>query len=78
MRGFTKIRGNMLGVAIVRTIIYWGPLILGNYYVEVQELDLRIASNVSKLRASAQGPILGISQVTLPKGLGLKGLGDTN
>ena len=33
--GFPKIRGTILGVPIIRTIIfwglYWGPLILGNY-----------------------------------------------
>ena len=33
--GFPKIRGTVLGVPIIRTIVlwslYWGPLILGNY-----------------------------------------------
>ena len=37
MWGFPKIRSTLLGVPIVRTIIYWGlywgPLILGNYHV---------------------------------------------
>ena len=35
-RGFPKIRGTMLGVPIIRIIVYWGlywgPLILGNYH----------------------------------------------
>ena len=35
--GFPKIRGTLLGVPIIRTIVvwglYWGPLILGNYYI---------------------------------------------
>ena len=35
--GFPKIRGTILGVPIIRTIvvwgIYWGSLILGNYRV---------------------------------------------
>ena len=34
-RGFPKIRGTVLGVPIIRTIVfwglYWGPFILGNY-----------------------------------------------
>ena len=35
--GFPKIRGTLLGVPIIRTIVfwglYWGPLILGNYHL---------------------------------------------
>ena len=35
-RRFPKIRGTLLGVPIIRTIVfwglYWGPLILGNYH----------------------------------------------
>ena len=35
--GFPKIRGTLLGVPIIRIIVfgglYWGPLILGNYQV---------------------------------------------
>ena len=34
---FPKIRGTLLGVPIIRTIVfgglYWGPLILGNYHL---------------------------------------------
>ena len=34
-----KIRGTILGVPIIRTIVfwglYWGPLNLGNYHIEV-------------------------------------------
>ena len=36
--GFPKIRGTILGVPIIRTIVfrglYWGPLILGNYHIK--------------------------------------------
>ena len=36
MWGFPKIRGTILGVPIIRTIVlsglYWGPLNLGNYH----------------------------------------------
>ena len=36
--GFPKIRGTVLGVLIIRTIVFWGlhwgPLILGNYHIE--------------------------------------------
>ena len=35
--GFPKIRGTILGVPIIRIIVfwgvYWGPLILGNYQI---------------------------------------------
>ena len=35
--GFPKIRGTLLGVPIIRIIVfwglYWGPLILGNYQI---------------------------------------------
>ena len=35
--GFPKIRGTLLGVPIIRTVIflglYWGPLVLGNYHL---------------------------------------------
>ena len=35
--GFPKSRGTILGVPIIRTIVfrglYWGPLILGNYHL---------------------------------------------
>ena len=38
--GFPKIRGTILGVPIIRTVVYWGlywgPLILGNYQVVCQ------------------------------------------
>ena len=29
---FPKIRGTILGVPILRIIVYWGPPILGNYH----------------------------------------------
>ena len=35
--GFPKIRGTILGVPIIRIIVfwglYWGPLVLGNYHL---------------------------------------------
>ena len=35
--GFLKIRGTILGVSIIRIVVYWGlywgPLILGNYHI---------------------------------------------
>ena len=38
--GFPKIRCTLLGVPIIRTIVfwglYWGPLILGNYHMSLQ------------------------------------------
>ena len=38
MWGFPKIRGTILGVPIIRILVYyglyWGPFILGNYQVE--------------------------------------------
>ena len=33
--GFPKIRGPFLGVPIIRTLVFWGPSILGNYHLEV-------------------------------------------
>ena len=37
--GFPKIRGTIFGVPMIRTIVYlglyWGPLILGNYYIYI-------------------------------------------
>ena len=37
--GFPKIRGTILGVPIIRIIVYWclywGPLILGNYQIKL-------------------------------------------
>ena len=41
--GFPKIRGSMLGVPIIRTIVYWGlywgPLVLGNYHLHQAKLS---------------------------------------
>ena len=38
--GFPKRRGTILGVPIIRTIVfrglYWGLLILGNYHLDVR------------------------------------------
>ena len=38
---FPKIRGTILGIPIIRTIVfwglYWGPLILGNYHIHKKE-----------------------------------------
>ena len=45
MWGFPKIRGTILGVPTIRTIVfwglYWGPTILGNYHVMVF-LDMNV------------------------------------
>ena len=39
MWGFPKIRGTLLGIPIVRTIVFWGLYwdspILGNYHVDI-------------------------------------------
>ena len=39
MWGFPKIRGTLLGVPIIRTLVfgclYWGPPILGNYHITI-------------------------------------------
>ena len=36
---FLKIMGTLLGIPIIRTIVYWGlywvPLILGNYHIAI-------------------------------------------
>ena len=41
--GFPKIMGTLLGVPIIRVIVfwglYWGPLILGNYYMYIHTLE---------------------------------------
>ena len=41
IKEFPKIRGTLLGVPIIRTIIYWGlywgPFILGNYHLKVRD-----------------------------------------
>ena len=45
MWGFPKIRGTVLGVPIIRIIVfwsrYWGSLILGNYHVGFRGLGFR-------------------------------------
>ena len=54
--GFPKIRGTILGVPILRTIVYWGlhwgPLILGNYHYE--------GDNVEPENDFSEGPALQI------------------
>ena len=49
MWGFPKTRGTILGVPIIRTIVYWGlywgPLILGNYHVMYLELEASAFGN---------------------------------
>ena len=39
--GFPKIRGTILGVPVIRTMVfwglYWGPLILANYHIRPVE-----------------------------------------
>ena len=34
---FPKIRGTILGVPILRIIVFWGPPILGNYHIGMME-----------------------------------------
>ena len=45
--GFPKIRGTILGVPIIRTIVYWGlywgPLFLGNYHLGFGALRAALA-----------------------------------
>ena len=42
---FPKIRGTILGVPIIRTIVvwglYWGPPILGNYHMYFRRMEDR-------------------------------------
>ena len=51
--GFPKIRGTILGVPIIGTIVfwglYWGPLILGNYQIlqSFTETGIRISRHPS-------------------------------
>ena len=44
--GFPEIRGTLLGVPIIRIIIYWGlhwgPLILGNYHLRAWGYAVRV------------------------------------
>ena len=46
--GFPKIRGTLLGVPVIRIIIfgglYWGPLILGNYHIVLCSHALALAT----------------------------------
>ena len=50
MRGFPEIRGTILGVPIIRIIVYWGlcwgPLILGNYHVGSRDYDKKTEDEV--------------------------------
>ena len=43
---FPKIRGTILGVPIIRIIVYWGlfwgPLIYGNYHIGIVDLQRKI------------------------------------
>ena len=43
---FPKIRGTVLGVPVIRTIVfwdlYWGPPILGNYHMGISGLGFRV------------------------------------
>ena len=46
MWGFPKIRGAILGVPVIRTIVfwglYWGPLILGIYHLPWDQREFRV------------------------------------
>ena len=54
--GFPKIRGTILGVPIMRIIVfwglYWGPLILGNYHIG---LESKLTSRVLGMHRSLWG-----------------------
>ena len=39
--GFPKIRGTFLGVPMIRIILFWGPVVLGNYHIGVEGLGSR-------------------------------------
>ena len=48
--GFPNIRGTLLGVPIIRIIVfwglYWGPLILGNYHIPIMIQDKYIGDRI--------------------------------
>ena len=56
--GFPKIRGTIVGVPIIRTIIYWGlywgPPILGNYHM------LKLRQELSPFTAAALPTVDGV------------------
>ena len=64
MWGFPKIRGTLLGVPVIRTIIfwglYWGPLILGNYHVEIPRDNRRLSIGMTTCGASMLFCIIGV------------------
>ena len=43
--GFPKIRGTILGVPLIRTMVFcglcWGPPILGNYHIELTKTAIK-------------------------------------
>ena len=49
MWGFLKSKGTVVGVPIIRTIIYWGPPILGKL-PWIMNPDLRACKRVSYTR----------------------------
>ena len=59
--GFPKIRGTILGVPIIKTIVfwvlYWGPLILGNYQILHLQLHVAEAENQQDLLICAMAPL---------------------
>ena len=50
IKWFPKIRDTFLGVPIIRTIVFWGlysgPLILGNYHLELTSEAVGDSENV--------------------------------
>ena len=54
---FPKIRGTLLGVSIIRTIVfggpYWGPLILENYHMKSPSLSHATDGGSNKRRQIA-------------------------
>ena len=59
MWGFPKIRGTLLGVPIIRIIVYlglyWAPLILGNYHVTAPCPNPNLGETVSPWGFRLQG-----------------------
>ena len=50
--GFPKIRGTILGIPIIRTVVSWGlplgPLILGIYPLALRGLGLRVVEGLTR------------------------------
>ena len=51
--GFLMIRGTILGVPIIRIIVYWGlywgTLILGNYHISIRVLEAKPSTSTKRI-----------------------------